>query len=87
MSYKTLNQNIIKYNVWHTKSVAVHQNTKEIIELFRNTHNYVDTSDQENIIYNDFNQNNQQLTQEYLPSIASLLSIDIMSSLKNINQR
>lgn len=87
MSYKTLNQNIIKYNVWHTKSVAVHQNTKEIIELFRNTHNYVDTSDQENIIYNDFNQNNQQLTQEYLPSIASLLSIDIMSSLKNIEKR
>lgn len=87
MSYKSLNQNILKYNVWNNKSVSVQQNIKEIVDMFRNTHNYVHDDKQENFTYNDFNQNNQQLTQEYLPSLASLLSIDIMGSLKNIEKR
>lgn len=87
MSYKNLNQNIIKYNVWYTKSLTVQQDIKEIIELFRNTHNYVDSGDEKDLTYNDFNQNNQQLTQEYLPTLASLLSIDIMGSLKSNEKR
>lgn len=87
MSYKSLNQSILKYNAWNTKSVTVQQNISEIVDVFRNTHNYVHDDNQGNFTYNHFNQNNQQLTQEYLPSLASLLSIDIMGSLKNIEKR
>ncbi|KAL6933733.1 hypothetical protein ACO0R3_001510 [Hanseniaspora guilliermondii] len=87
MSYKSLNQNILKYNVWNTKSVSVQQNINEVVDMFRNTHNFVYDDNQKYFSYNDFNQNSQQLVQEYLPSLASLLSIDIMGSLKSIEKR
>ncbi|OBA28805.1 hypothetical protein HANVADRAFT_51254 [Hanseniaspora valbyensis NRRL Y-1626] len=83
-SYKKLNKNLIKLNVWNPKFTQVRSDVKELISFFKRPYK-IKLLGFETDFYNNYT--TKQLCQEFLPVLSSLVNSDFINCIKKADKR